>query len=838
MTEGTASGSARARLPEPNEGLTWKQEAVDAASALLQDLLFTNASSDYVTAVLDIALMRKSCHALLGALDLRSPSNDPALELTEEGHATVMQMPEAVFLAILARNPSQIGTRLGHACVSHAAEAQLAHAAKTIGEDESLSDADTLEAYLVELHAGLSAHDIITAAADPAFLLQVMLLVGGNDASGAKIDDILYAVRQLINASRVAAAAALLAARGNTEGANIFNLLHTQAETAQRALAGEVALVSDVSAIDPILQAVERAEAGLLAEPSRLSDYVARQKTAILTALATSPMLRGEDRRRYYEAARQSFVHLYLRLRATGQALNEALSQEARLNWMSAELETGERRAECRTAAITRLHELLAMAALEESTFPRLIGIATISIALGKAYYETGQPRTAIDQAIVARRIAREASEIFIEAMRGSVEANSELARLTTSALTAIVAEADRTDIIARARLAESSGDFAQASQLYAEASEVETELKARVWGLLSTLFGDAAKNGALLHLELDFEAEARGTHFAGMAAINQADAALMEGNQKSARTGYEESRAQLERAAELWDAVRARRPPGSQADEAARQAQVSALRARYCDCKMEFAQAENLVLLRDHIGAAQKYIAARTVLQELIDRSLDVDESRNQQILVASKIYADARGLFEVDLDARTDRNLKRARQHMAEAAAGFAKAGESRWAIFVRGQSAECEAQVLRIKAEDEKEDPLREALLTRASDRRTDAADIYALAGHPKDSDLSRNGSGAGKSAAAPPALLVLPKPQAPVGEGVHIASAAAARDTDKEIAKAARIRALQMTIDEMKEMRDRAILEPGRYSALVTDFREKLFQLTAEPGEASE
>jgi hypothetical protein len=427
--------------------------------------------------------------------------------------------------------------------------------------------------------------------------------------------------------------------------------------------------------------------------------------------------------------------------------------------------------------------------------------------------------------------VARGASELLTEALEANEEAaESKAVRVARSAVAGMVEQAVRTDTIARARLAESRGNFEDASRLYAEAAQVESELKDRMRGLLLAFFGDASKGGALV--DQGFEAEARAAHFAGMAAINLADAALMDGDQQGARSGYQDAHAKLERSAVLWDEARARRPPGPRANEAARQAQVSTLRGRYCDCKIELAQAERLIALRDHLGAAQKFIEARTVLQELVERSLDVDEGRNQQILLGSKFYADARSLFEIDLDSGSDENLRKARQRMGEAATNFASVGEARWAAFIRAQSAECEAQVLQAKAEGSPADPAREVLLSRASDRRQDAADIYAQAGTARQ-------EAAGGNADARPGQLVLPKPQAPIGDAgiARAASANPRRDDDSRTAKIARRRALEETIAQTQDLSERGQWDPARLMMFLLPYREEVNLIKLELEEAT-
>jgi hypothetical protein len=795
MAEETIQAGSEAQAPPSDQNVDWNEAAVIAASTLLQDQLGIEATPEYVDAVLEAALWRKSCHALLTAL-----SAIPLPESIDEARALLADVPEAAFLGILALNSERAGIYLGRACVSYSQEARLLQLAKAI-EDILAANAAALNANLLGLGTALSQKDIYAAAADPAFLLYVVMQIGStaqqDEARDDTADELLRAMRLTVNEASRAAAASLLAEQGNPEGAVVFRLLHQVARAARSALAGQPSSW-DIPAIDAVLQGMDRAEAGLLAEPSRLSDYAAYQKVAMLSMLAMDPGLRADDRRRYYDSARQSLDGLYARLQASGQALNVTLNQEAGFVWAAAELETGQLRAERRVAAITRLHELLAMAALEGDT-TRLSSMVTVSTTLSTAYYETGHFTAAIDQAIMARHLARVASDRFTELVDASEEVESEWVRVGRS----MVALAERTYMIARARLAESRGDFDDASRLYGEAAQVESRLKDSVREVLSVLFGDAGK-GAPVNQR--FESEARAAHFAGMAAINRADAALMEGDQPGARTGYQDARGKLEHAAALWEAERAR--PGPQANEAARQAQVSTLRARYCDCKMDFAQAERLIALRDHLGAAQKFIAAGTVLRELVERSLDVDEDRNQQILVGSGFYAHARSLFELDLDSRSDENLHEARQRMAEAANKFVSVGEARWAAFIRAQSAECEAQVLQRKAEGSAADPAREVLLSRASDRRQDAADFYAQA------DTLLEGAPR-QNTPAGPRLLVLPKPQAPIGHAeTGLAVPVGPLRDNRRTAKIARMRALEETINELKRV------------ALLVDYREQL------------
>jgi hypothetical protein len=813
------------QAPLPQQPSEWDQAAWDAAAALLHDRLDIDPAPEYVVALLEIALWRKNCHALLTAIQARTPPDAPPSPPEEQLQLLMTEVPEAAFLAKLATAQDRTGVYLSYACVYEADEARLLHLAQVLEHSSLVVNADALNAHLRPLQAALSAADLQAATGDPEFLLRLVLLSGGGDPS----DELLQAMRQSLDEARLGVAVSLLTEHGNAQGADVFALFCLQARMAHAALAAQSTQARDVPAINAVLLGVDRAEAGLLAEPSRLSAYVAHQKAGILSTLAVDPAIGAEDRRRFLDRALASLASLTERLRRSGQSPTNSLMTEARLVWMAAEMETGNARAERRAAAITRQHELLAMAALEPADMPRLTSIAAISILLATAYYETGQFVVATNQATVARHVAAGAANLFDELSNVNGEEESEAIKVMRSSFASIVAQADRADMIARARLAESRGAFKDASHIYTDAARVESELKGRMHEFLSVFFGAAGQQSKLS--DPGFVANARAAHFAGMAAINLADAALMGGDQQGARTGYKEGRAKLECAAKLWDEARAHMPSGPQADEGARQAQVSTLRARYCDCKMDLAQAENLVALRDHKGAAEKFIAARTVLQELVERSLDVDENRNQQILVASKSYADARGLFEVDLDARTDANLKKARQRMNEAAEGFVAAGETRWAAFSRAQSAECEALVLRAKAEDEPADVLRDALLARASDRQRDAGEIYAQAGRPRP-DGSTPGEG------ATPAVLVLPKPQAPIGEGDLRPGrfGSSARDQDPRKAKTARARALQMTIDDQTDLLERGIIDVGRWSAIVTDYRQELLLLKDENGEA--
>lgn len=842
MDEERREATDGAPPPEAQGEAGWHPDSAGAAAALLGRLGIP-PEAPQVGALLEVALWRKSCHALVATLDRPpavAPADASAPSLAEQASLLLAQVPEAVFLAILAQNldpgpgVDAATVMLGRACLVDAEEQRLIRLAAAIRRHELPLDADRLNASLADLHAALSPADVGDAGADPLFVLQLVLMLGGDGKEVALPQDpaaLLRVTRQSINAARLAAAAALLGAQGHTQGAETFRMLQTLAEAVRAGLAGKP-VQWDLPAVDATLRGVAAAEAGLLAAPSRLSHMVASQKSALLGLLAVDPAIPLEKRRDYCAMARHSLEQLHARLKSTGQPLSSALIQESRLVWQAAEQETGERRAAGRAEAITRMHELLAIAAEDTDTMARLNGIAAVSIALATAHYETGAFRAATDQAIIARRVARAADQLLADAVGEESRPADEMLRVARASLAGLVAQADRTDLIARARLAEGRGDFEEASTIYTSAIALEGDLKQRMREILAALFGTAGQASALAGQ--GFEAEARAAHFAGLAAINRADAALMAGEHQAARTGYEQARASLGRAAELWTEARATLPPGQQANDAARQAQVSALRARYCDCKLELAQAERLIALRDHLGAAGKFIAARTVLQELVERSLDVDEHRNQQILLGSKFYADARSLFEIDLESGADDNLRAARKRMTEAAGIFESVGEARWAAFIRAQAAACEAQVLQAKAEASPTDPTRAVLVARADDRRQDAADLLAQAGGPA-AGAARGGGGH----QAWPGIVVLPKPQAPIagaGDGPGMPAPTRPED-DARAALLASKRALEETIRQLRDLQERGAIDPGRWASLNLEYQQKFFSVTQQLDEAA-
>src|SRR5262249_42043365 len=153
------------------------------------------------------------------------------------------------------------------------------------------------------------------------------------DDTQEAFDRLLHLMREAINEARLLGAASLLTERGNAEGTAVFRLWQLVAHAAQSALAGQLSSSWDVPAIDATFQGVDRAEAGPLAEASRLSDFVSHGKATVLAMLAIDPELSAEDRHRYYDRARESFEVLYSRLHSTGRTLGNALIQEARLVW-------------------------------------------------------------------------------------------------------------------------------------------------------------------------------------------------------------------------------------------------------------------------------------------------------------------------------------------------------------------------------------------------------------------------------------------------------------------------------------------------------------------------
>jgi hypothetical protein len=262
-----------------------------------------------------------------------------------------------------------------------------------------------------------------------------------------------------------------------------------------------------------------------------------------------------------------------------------------------------------------------------------------------------------------------------------------------------------------------------------------------------------------------------------------------------------------------MWDAARARLLAGPQQNDAALQAELGRLRARYCDCKIALAEADRRVAAGQHLGAAEKFIAAGTVLKELVLRSQDVDDPRNQQILLATRHYAEARGLFEIDLDAGTDGNLARARDLVGEAARQFAAAGETRWATFIRAQAAQSEAEVLRSRAALSAQSQLRAALQARATERTQDAQGLFELAGGGMArGDDDRFGA------------LVPPRPAPAIAAARPAVRVAADHDADVVTVRA-ELDAVEDTIRILDAQLDRGALDPARHASLSTAYKQQ-------------
>jgi len=799
----------------PEAPARWTAAARDAAAALLARLSF-DPSPEQIDNCLDIATWRKAARDLLAAVDAH-----PAGEAGEDlGWLGAMQ--ESALLAILAGNPEGAAILLSRTCIDNAGMATIGSLLRQVRDGSLCLPTDQAESDLARLQAELGPDDLAEASADPAFLIQLALQFGAEgDSQGAPADlDLMQqSFRGLTNVARLAAMAALLAETGQDDAADVYRMLRLAAEGVN-ATFQRTPTDWKHAEIDAVLQGVARAEATCLATPSPLAYISAHGKVSFLQLLAADATLPSAHRRRYGALGLQATQALYGLLRASDQSLGTILVNEARQVWMLAQLEPDDHGAERQALAITRLHELVAMAVLESDPFPRMTAMAGVTIALATALYELGRFKAASDQAIVACRLAETAAVTLAEAA-ATPGVDARAIRFGQSGAAVMAAQAQRADLLARAKLAENQADFAGAAQLYATAAVAEQQILAGGRDLMEAMLGEAGTGQAAL-FDQAFGAEPRAAHFTGLAVLNQADAALMEGRFADASKGYAEAEAQLASAAALWQQAGGKLSADRRGD-ALHEAEISTLRARYCDCKISLAEAEARVAANDNLGAAQHFLAARTVLRELVQRSKDVDEPRNQAILLGTECYAQARFLFEIDLDQRSDGNLGIAREAMGEAARHFAGVGEARWAGFIRAQAAACEAELLQARAEASAAEATRALLLSRAADRRQDAADIYAVAS-------PSMAASAGDSTSAPQ-TLVLPKPQAVISTAVLQVSQQVAQ-ADPRAALLARKQGLEQTIVELRDMRDRARVQAPEFIAMFTDYSAQLAEVTRQ------
>ena len=417
-------------------------------------------------------------------------------------------------------------------------------------------------------------------------------------------------------------------------------------------------------------------------------------------------VLKDAERRHHLERAAEIYSGL-------GNAMFKPIAAVAL--WLRAQSAQGLEREELEAEALARVSDWMAESALEKEPIARMGAMGGLAALPPMWRLSKGDFKGAIEAASMAKSLARGftaatkehflplVEEIQREQAKGDEEDRAiaskllDLAITTTQSATALETVSELTVIEAKAKLAESHGEYDRAGRLFQEAARLQSGVTAQFRAII-TSFLDLG--GEARQWEEGYQHQARAAYFQGMADLNRGDQSLMQGSYSTANENYLSAREWFGSAVGLWEREidRIAQAPQQAKDKARRELSVCKSRMRYCDARTEMAAAEQQASLDHAWEAAKHFEEAWGIFTEMTTGDLLKEEDRNLTLLKASADFCKGRYLLETCRDARDmlEETVNEGAALLDASSRRFRQAGEMRWADYVQAMRLEYEAVI----------------------------------------------------------------------------------------------------------------------------------------------
>lgn len=403
-----------------------------------------------------------------------------------------------------------------------------------------------------------------------------------------------------------------------------------------------------------------------------------------------------------------------------------------------------------------------------------------------------------------------------------------------------------------QARIAEMGGNYSAAYLMYEQAAS----LQRKVYEHFKQLLLEAGRYIKALNIpELQSQStstlkhEALAIYFHAMALINHGDDFLIHGDFSSAEKDFASAKSLFLEAAEFWDRELERlqnsNSPIGQQKNTFQLIATSDSRAQFCDSRLEFVKAERQSSLGKHNQASSSFLRAKSILEALLIGDSFENDLRSQKLIKASSDLALGRSLFEFDLWKKETENVNEANGCFAKAIILLKEVGESRLADFAEALRLEYEA-LIRLEVGKRLGN---EVEMQLALSKASDAARVYRICGaNERALQIETNAKTMfeikwifGPYHIPSPSNRFLAD-NAPTEQVKRSASNILEQQEGqsfKEIKMSAKLRpiqaraiALQSTLDDLKDRRDKGRINAGEYADLRTDLDRERIELLLE------
>jgi hypothetical protein len=580
----------------------------------------------------------------------------------------------------------------------------------------------------------------------------------------------------------------------------------------------------------------------------------------LLGNLAACPI---EDRFRHLEKAESYFGEINLL---------PLQIQQPHLRWLRAQLlpdYKSDEREKLEAQALKQVHQLLTVSTLAEKPLDRVVTTTQLLLYPAQWKIAKGDFRSALETIDIAHSSALAIKEAMANEFGSTLEElqkalddpdippdEKEQLHSLMDFLLPISQLADVFTFICdlltqtcNAKLAESRGDFQQASIFYETAGRLEQDMLKLLLRWLS-IFSQSASALTTLSGANSSQYAIRAEYFQGMALLNRGDRELMEMNNSDARKNYQEAKHIFKTAASQWESILF--DPSSPADARAnanREKNLCEDRAFYCDAKIEIAQAQQHSTFHEFIKASESFRNAAETFAALVGASQERGTTRNLKILKASEEFCKGCALFEMARNDKREEIKREARELVDSAALLFEEANEARWAKYIRALRFEYEADFYRKMAYDSAS-PLTVAHAQLAESNLREATNLFRQLGmehHVRDLERSAQTMAPGVVESFILAPIALPKPADTtmpsqgsaqgIGDMAKISQVAADLSTTSRLDRLySQAYANEQSLIEIDAQVDKGLFEPGRAVIMIGDQNQKraeiLLQVRAE------
>jgi hypothetical protein len=424
------------------------------------------------------------------------------------------------------------------------------------------------------------------------------------------------------------------------------------------------------------------------------------------------------------------------------------------LRWVRAQLLPDFRsneREKLEAEALKQVYELLTESVLAEKQIDRVTSMTMLMLYPAQWKIAKGDFRGAIENIEIARSFALATTKVVGDEMGSTLEElqkalddpgtsaeEKEQLRMLLGIYIPISQLADFWKYICEllaqicnAKLAESQQEFQEAYNLYEKAAHLEQDMLKVVLAWMSTFSNFATTMNSPFGSNSS-QYGIKATYFQGMALLNRGDHQLMENNYSDASKNYTEAKQAFKTAATLWNAILV--DPASQAEARAnanREKNLSEDRVFYCDAKYEMAQAQRHSELHEFMKASDRLSNAAEIFAGLYEASFERETERNLKILKASEEFCKGCAFFELARSDKREEIRREARKLVDSAALLFDKAGETRWAKYIRALRFEYEADIY-MKLADDSPPPVSISNVQMAQSKIRDAAGMFQQLG----------------------------------------------------------------------------------------------------------